>query len=101
MASDPDLVGRTLTIEEIASRVSSYPDGRSVRPRTASRRLAPILELVERGPNGSRGRGATYRIRALPAQADPPERDDVADVVIGSDHQWLLEQVERMTKGKP
>jgi hypothetical protein len=81
--------------------VSAYPDGRRVRPRTVSRRLAPILELIERGPNGSRGRGATYRIRPLPTQGEPSERTDVPDDVIGSDHQWLLEQVERMTGGKP
>ena len=101
ISSDPSMVGRTMTIEELTSDIASYPDGRRVRSRTVSRRLSHILELVERGPNGSRGRGATYRILPSPGGViPPPERGDVTDVVIGSDKDWLLAQVERMTKGK-
>lgn len=95
-----------MTIEEITATVAAYPNGRRVRSRSVARRLRGILELIERGPNGSRGRGATYRIVApqspTASTTDPVEiRTDVEDVVIGSDRQWLLEQVERMTGGKP
>lgn len=79
--------------------IPSYEDGRRPRPRAVARRMASILELVSRGPNGSRGRGATYRIKA-PASIESIGRDDVNDVAIGSDEKWLLEQVERMTKGR-
>lgn len=95
----PGLVGRTLSIEEIAGMVLSYPDGRRPRARTVARRLAPILELVERGPNGSKGRGASYRVLDLPPTREPIGRDDVVDTEISSDMKWLLEQVERMTGG--
>ncbi len=96
----PGLVGRTLPIEEIAGMLPAYPDGGRPRTRTAARRMSSILELVSRGPNGSRGNGATYRIVAPMIASEPIGRDDVPDVVIGSDNRWLLEQVERMTKGK-
>ena len=95
----PGLVGRTLTIEEFSQMVPLYPGGTRPRTRTVARRMAPILELVERGPNGSRGRGATYRIKA-PVIVESAGRNDINDVVIGSDEKWLLEQIERMTKGK-
>ena len=99
MGLRPDLVGRTLTIEEITQIVPSYPDGRRPRPMTAARRLGRILELVSRGPNGSRSRGATYRILAIP-DPTPLMREDVEDIAIRSDRGWLLEQVKRMTKAK-
>jgi hypothetical protein len=100
MGVHPDLVGKVLPIEEIARIVPPYPDGRRPRPQAVARRLRCILELVSRGPNGSRSRGATYRILPILTPAPMP-REDVGDVVIRSDHRWLLEQVERMTKGKP
>jgi hypothetical protein len=95
----PDLVGRTLTIEEITQLVPSYPDGRRPRPMAVARRMRCILELASRGPNGSRSRGARYRILAIPTPT-PVAREDVEDIVIRSDRKWLLEQIERMTKGK-
>ena len=96
----PGLVGQTLTIEELTQMVPPYPDGKRPRSRTVARRLASILELVSKGPNGSRGHGATYRVTAPPSIGGSIGRQDVVDVVIGSDAKWLLEQVERMTKGK-
>jgi len=59
--------------------------------------MRPILELVTRGPNGSRGRGATYRITPLVPHVESEARQDTDDVGIRSDPDWLLEQVERMT----
>lgn len=98
MLARPGLVGRTLSIEELAGMVPRYESGGRPRPRAVAKRLSPILELIERGPNGSRGRGATYRIvdRRVESTAGPA-RTDVEDVVIGSDTDWLLAQVERMT----
>lgn len=97
LASREDLRGRTLAIEEIAALVPPYPDGRRVRPRAAARRLRPILELVERGPNGSLGRGATYRI--VPPVARPPVgRDDIEDEGIAPADDWLNDAVKRMTR---
>lgn len=60
--------------------VPDYPDGRRPRPRTVARRLSPILTLVSRGPNGSLGRGATYRV--VPSREVGP--DDIP-----SDDEWL------------
>lgn len=91
------LVGRTLSIEELSGVIPSYPDGRRARPRTVARRLRPILELVERGPNGSRGRGATYRVMAIPVPPDLKEREDVGDDEIAPASDWLDEAVRRMT----
>lgn len=95
----PGIVGRTLSIEELVGMLPTYRDGTRPRGRSVARRLAPILELVSRGPNGSRGRGATYRIRPPPS-AEVVGRIDVDDVAICSDEEWLLEQVERMTAAK-
>ncbi len=90
------LVGRTLTIEELTQIVPGYPDGRRPRPRTVARRLMHVLELVQRGPGGSLGRGATYRILSpLPDRAP-----DGGEAPIATDRKWLLEQVERMTGGR-
>ena len=92
-----DLLGRVMSIEDIAALVPSYPDGRRPRPRAASRRLRPILELVERGPNGSLGRGATYRIVA-PGPMAPVGRADVDDDEITPADDWLCDAVGRMTR---
>ncbi|MBV9125677.1 MAG: hypothetical protein JO112_20195 [Planctomycetes bacterium] len=70
--------------------VPRYPDGRMPRPRTVVRRLAPVLELVSRGPNGSLGRGSTWRV--------VPNRD-VGPDDIPTDEEWLLQSAERMSKG--
>jgi hypothetical protein len=94
---DLDLVGRPLTIEEITQTLPRYPDGRRIRPRTAARRLLEYgaIELVERGPNGSLGRGAKYKI--LPERPSPP----AGDVEPMPDNAEFLEDaVERMTRGK-
>lgn len=87
-------VGDVLQIEKITERLPSYTDGRRPKPRTAARRLAKVLELVERGPNGSRSRGASYRI--LQATAVTPNGDDHLAI----DDDWLLQSIERMTGGK-
>lgn len=96
----PDLVGRTLTIEELAQTVPSYPDGRRPRTRAVARRLRPILELVERGPNGSLSRGATYRIRAPQPRAEAVPITETPDDELKPNVDWLEEQVRRMTGGK-
>lgn len=80
--------------------VPSYAGGGRPRSRTVARRMRPILELVSRGPNGSRGRGATYKVIRPDTASETVTRTDTDDVVIGSDRDWLLEQVERMTNGK-
>ena len=82
-----DLVGRDLTVEELTQTVPDYPNGRRPRARTVARRLAPILTLVSRGPNGSLGRGAVYRI--IPGREVGPED-------IPTDDEWLLEAAARM-----
>lgn len=96
----PGLIGRTLPIEDLTEMVPSYPDGRRPRARAVAHRMAPMLELVSRGPNGSLSRGAVYRVVSPPPVPDPVGRQDVDDVVIGCDDDWILEQIERMTKGK-
>ena len=72
-----------------------YPNGTRPRPRTAVRRLeqAGALELVERGPNGSKGKGARYRI--LPERPPPPAAEPLVE-----NERYLEDAVERMTKGK-
>lgn len=74
-------------MEELTQIVPDYPDGRRPRPRTVARRLAPVLTLIERGPNGSLGRGATYRI--VPGRSVGP--DDIP-----SDDEWLLQAADRV-----
>lgn len=93
---DMDLVGKHLSIEDITQTLPKYPDGRSIRPRTAARRLLEYgaIELVERGPNGSKGKGAKYKI--LPERPLTPEMD--SELIQNSD--YLEQAVERMTKGK-
>lgn len=88
----PGMVGRVLSIEDLTQMIPSYPDGRRPRSRTVARRMSPVLELVERGPNGSRGKGATYRI--LPSRAEVTDGEPIA-----KDDEWLLAAVERMTGG--
>ncbi len=84
----PGMVGTTVSIEDLTRALPCYPDGRRPRPRAAARRLAPILELVSRGPNGSLGKGASYRI------VEP----DVDDIVEHGwiDEEWIAEGIERM-----
>lgn len=84
----PGMVGTTLTIEELTESLPCYPDGRRPRPRAAARRLSHVLELVSRGPNGSLGKGAVYRI------VRPPEEPVIEHGMI--DEGWLRESVERM-----
>lgn len=94
--TSPDrLGGRTLTIEELTGLIPSYPDGRRARPRTVARRLRSVLELVERGPNGSLGRGATYRV--LTPTVAPSSIQ--SDSVVQADDEWLAKSVEKMTDG--
>lgn len=87
----PDLMDTEVTIERLTEMVPCYPDGRRPRPRATARRLAHILELVERGPNGSRGKGATYRLKRPPPAA--PEHTLIDD-------EWLRQSVERITGKK-
>ncbi len=92
----PGMVGRTISIEELTQIIPSYPDGRRPRPRTVARRLRSMMTLVERGPNGSRGRGATYRIDGRPIEKPV----DASDDLITFDDEWLNQSVEKMTKRK-
>lgn len=92
-----DLTGRTVSIEELVALVPSYPDGRRPRARAAARRLRSILELVERGPNGSLGRGAKYRIAASVPPRPAAGREDIEDETIASADDWLADAVRRMT----
>lgn len=89
------LVGSTYSVEELAQMLPPYPNGARPKARTAMRRLtdAGALELVERGPNGSLGRGARYRI--LPERPPTPAGEPVID-----NAGYLEDAVERMTKGK-
>lgn len=96
LSSRGDLVGRTMSIEDILAEVPSYPDGRRPRTRTAARRLRSVLELVERGPNGSLGRGAVYRIVSS-APLPRAGRDDIEDEGIAPATDWLADAVRRMT----
>lgn len=89
-----------MSIEELSAEVPAYPGGRRARPRTVARRLRRILELVERGPNGSLGRGATYRVVGSLRATAAVGRQDVADETVVPADDWLLAAVERMTKGK-
>lgn len=92
-----DLIGRTMSIEEIVSLVPPYPDGRRPRARAAARRLRSILELVERGPNGSLGRGAKYRIAVSAPPRPAAGREDIEDEGIAPADDWLEDAVRRMT----
>lgn len=88
IASRPGWLGTIRTIEEIVQSLPRYPDGRQVmRGRVAARRLSDALELVSRGPNGSLGIGATYRIVMPPT--------DVGHELI--DEGWLEEAAGRMS----
>jgi hypothetical protein len=89
------LVGSIYTIEEISQMIPSYPDGRRPRPRTVARRLNELqaLELIERGPNGSLGREARYKI--LPERPQAPA-EDVEPMLDNAE--FLANAVERMTK---
>lgn len=96
MGSFGVVVGSTFTIEEITQMWPSYPDGRRPRPRTVARRLLELnaIELVERGPNGSLGKGAKYKVlpeRSLPPDAGEPMLDN---------EDFLRDAVERMTREK-
>lgn len=86
------LVGMTISIEELTEGLPCYPDGRRPRPRAAARRLRSVLQLVERGPNGSLGKGAKYRIVTAPDDK-PPEHQLIDD-------EWLRQSVERIVGKK-
>lgn len=80
-------LGTIRTIEDIVASLPRYPDGRQVlRGKAAARRLAPALQLVSRGPGGSLGIGATYRI------VRPP--DEVKSDLV--DDEYLMQQANRM-----
>lgn len=96
LLSRPGMFGSVLSIEEIAALVPSYPDGGRPRARAVARRLRPILELVDRGPNGSLGRGATYRIVSN-VRARPVGEASVSEDVLAPDMDWLMKSVKRMT----
>lgn len=98
LLSRPGMVGRELSIEELTALVPDYPDGGRPRSRAVARRLRPIIELLDRGPNGSRGRGATYRIVAN-VRALPVGSPDVEEDAVRPDLDWLLGAVDRMTEG--
>lgn len=83
-----DLVGKELTIEEVTAMLPCYPDGRRPRPRAAARRLKAVLKLVSRGPNGSLGKGAVYKV------VKPQEQPAVEHPLI--DEEWLRQSVERI-----
>lgn len=89
-------VGEIYTIEEITAMVPSYPDGRRPRSKATSRRLKPVLELVERGPNGALGRGAKYRV----VEVIHPPKFENGDEPIQSNEDWLNDAVSRMTRNK-
>lgn len=78
-----------LTGEELADLMPEYRPGRRPRPSATVRRLAPCLELVERGPNRSLTRGARYRIVASRLEPPPPpvEGDE--------DEGWIDEALSR------
>lgn len=92
----PPVFPQGVTIEQLSACIQSYPDGRRPKPRTVARRLLEYgaIELVERGPNGSLGNGAKYKI--LPERSLPPAMD--SEMIENSD--YLEKAVERMTKGK-
>ena len=98
--SKDGMVGKIISIEELSQMISRYPTGGAVRPRTVARRLRQILELVERGPNGSLGKGATYKIVNLPAPLESIARSDTIDDEIKCDNDWLEQSIERMTRKK-
>lgn len=93
------MVGRTLSIEELAEALPRYPSGGRVRPRAAAKRLRPILELVSRGPNGSLGRGAVYTIKPQgePSPQSQLIRTDTPDEEVPVDANWLELSIKRMT----
>jgi hypothetical protein len=90
------LVGTIYTVEEITQMIPSYPDGRKARPRTVARRLATCLSLVERGPNGSKSRGARYLVLQEPRRPSMQEGDEPVRV----DEDWLNDAVDKMTRTK-
>lgn len=95
LTSTQVLVGHTFSIERLTELISAYPDGRRPRTRTVARRLLELnaIELVERGPNGSKGKGAKYKI--LPESSLAPAGDPLID-----NEDFLEKAVERMTREK-
>lgn len=74
------LGGKTMTIEELTSRMPVYPDGRRPKAITVSRRLSHVLDLVERGPNDSKSVGAIYRVKMLVEKTED---------TLTTDDEWL------------
>lgn len=74
-----------LTGEELAALMPEYRPGRRPRPAATVRRLAPCLELVERGPNKSLTRGARYLV--VRSNIDPPPPPVEGD----TDEAWIDE----------
>ena len=102
VSSDTNLIGKVFTIEELSQmNILRYKDGAYPRGKTIARRLKPILELISRGPNGSLGKGAIYKIKgAIIVKEDIQIRGDIKNVEIAVADEWLKESIERMTKGK-
>ena len=89
LTSMPGLMGKVVSVDELVALIVGLPgaDPPRVRNHTVVRRLRPILELVERGPNGSLSRGASYRIVQPPP---PPEPDEFLN------ERWLIDAADRM-----
>lgn len=85
--------GKELTIEQIYELVPNYPNGFRPKIRTASRRLKKILELLERGPNGSRSVQAVYKIL-------PMRKQIVAEEPIMHDEEWIKSAINAMIAKK-
>ncbi len=91
----PNIIGRTLSIEDLSQIVSAYPGGNKPRGRTVARRLAPILTLISRGPKGSLGIGATYTIKNI--DAEPASEITAEFDALAPDDEWLKQSVKKMT----
>ncbi len=94
LSSREDLWGTMVTPDDLVALIPQDPNKPKTMRRAVVRRLAPMLELVSRGPNGSRSIGAIYRIVRPPTK--PPSSADE----IGTDDDFLAHAAARMTGGK-
>lgn len=93
LLNSKEFLGREFTIEELTALMPDYPNGARPRAHAVSRRLRRFMEIVHRGPNGSRSRGARYLIVGCKPK---PKIEDA----INRDDDWILKSVEKMTKEK-